>query len=188
MIHTNAQHKDGKYFVAELDESDGTIVKYSPDILVINNLEADHLDFYKNGLEDLVKTFNTAVSRAKKVLINADNEGVNLLSGNFVTFGLNKADYTAQNIKYEKIGTTFDIFYKDKLLVNIFTPLSGVHNVYNNLAVVAALNETGVGVNVGVNAGVGVNDLKPYFGTFTGMGRRFQKVLEFDGIEVYDES
>ena len=184
-LHTNAQHKDGKYFVAELDESDGTIVKYSPDILVINNLEADHLDFYKNGLEDLVKTFNTAVSRAKKVLINADNEGVNLLSGNFVTFGLNKADYTAQNIKYEKTGTTFDIFYKDKLLVNIFTPLSGVHNVYNNLAVVAALNEAGVGV--GVNIGIGVNDLKPYFGTFTGMGRRFQKVLEFDGIEVYDD-
>ena len=37
-LHTNAQHKNGEYFVAELDESDGTIVKYSPDILVINNL------------------------------------------------------------------------------------------------------------------------------------------------------
>ena len=38
-LHTNAQHKGGKYFIAELDESDGTIVKYNPDILVINNLE-----------------------------------------------------------------------------------------------------------------------------------------------------
>ena len=56
-LHTNAQHKDGNCFIAELDESDGTITKYNPDILVINNLEADHLDFYKNGLEDLIKIF-----------------------------------------------------------------------------------------------------------------------------------
>ena len=56
-IHTNAQHKNGGYFVAELDESDGTIIKYAPDILVINNLEEDHIDYYKNGLSDLVKTF-----------------------------------------------------------------------------------------------------------------------------------
>ena len=44
-LNTNAQHKNGKYFVAELDESDGTITKYSPDILVINNLEEDHVDY-----------------------------------------------------------------------------------------------------------------------------------------------
>ena len=49
-INTNAQHKGGKHFIAELDESDGTIVKYFPDVLVINNLEEDHLDFYKNGM------------------------------------------------------------------------------------------------------------------------------------------
>ena len=47
---TNAQCKNGVHFVAELDESDGTIVKYSPDVAVVNNLEADHLDFYKEGL------------------------------------------------------------------------------------------------------------------------------------------
>lgn len=56
-INTNAQHRAGKYFIAELDESDGTIVKYSPDILVINNLEEDHIDHYKNGMPDLVKNF-----------------------------------------------------------------------------------------------------------------------------------
>lgn len=52
-IHTNANYKSDKYFIAELDESDGTVVKYNPHILVINNLEADHLDFYKNGLSYL---------------------------------------------------------------------------------------------------------------------------------------
>ena len=176
-IHTNAQHKGGKFFTAELDESDGTIVKYSPDILVVNNLEPDHLDFYKNGMEDLVKTFNTAISKAKKVIVNIDNNGVNNLSGEFITFGLNRADYTAKNIEYTKEGTSFEIYYKGSLLTNIFTPLSGVHNVYNNLAVAAALNE----------AGLEINKIKDAFSTFSGMGRRFQKVCELDGFEVYDD-
>lgn len=176
-LHTNAQHKRGKYFVAELDESDGTIVKYNADILVINNLEEDHLDFYKNGMSDLVKTFNTAISRSKKVLVNIDNEGVKQLSGDFITYGLNDADYIAKNIEYTKEGTKFDIFRKGELLTDIKIQLSGVHNVYNTLAVVSALTE----------AGVTIKEIKDCFYGFTGMGRRFQKVCEINGIEVYDD-
>ena len=176
-LHTNAQHKSGKYFVAELDESDGTIVKYNSDILVINNLEEDHLDFYKNGISDLVKTFNEAISKSKKVIVNIDNEGVKKLSGKFITYGLNTADYTAKNIEYTKNGTTFDIYHGEEFLAPIKIQLSGVHNVYNTLAVVSALTE----------AGVSVNNIKDYFYGFTGMGRRFQKVCELNGIEVYDD-
>lgn len=176
-LHTNAQHKRGKYFVAELDESDGTIVKYNPDILVINNLEEDHLDFYKNGLSDLVKTFNTAITHSKKVLVNIDNPGVKQLSGRFITYGLHEADYVAKNIEYTKESTTFGIYRKGELLANIKIQLSGVHNVYNTLAVVSALNE----------AGVGINEIKDFFYGFTGMGRRFQKVCEINGVEVYDD-
>lgn len=172
-LNTNAQHRGGKYFIAELDESDGTIVKYSPDILVINNLEEDHIDFYKNGMPDLVKTFNKAISQSKKVIVNNDNEGIKLLQGDFITFGLNKADYVAKSID----NKTLEIYYHDKLLVTLKIQLAGVHNVYNTLAVVAALNE----------AGVGVNDIAQYFYLFTGMGRRFQKVAEFNGIKVYDD-
>ena len=176
-LHTNAQHKKGKYFVAELDESDGTIVKYNPDILVINNLEEDHLDFYKNGMSDIVKTFNTAISHSKKVIVNNDNDGIKLLSGNFVTYGLNNADYLAKNIKYSKEGTEFDIYKKGELLTSIKIQLSGVHNVYNTLAVISALSESDIDIN----------SIQDFFYGFTGMGRRFQKVCELDGIEVYDD-
>lgn len=172
-LNTNASHGNGQHFIAELDESDGTIVKYSPDILVINNLEEDHIDFYKNGMPDLVKTFNKAISQSKKVIVNNDNEGIKLLQGDFITFGLNKADYVAKSIDNE----TLEIYYHNKLLVTLKIQLAGVHNIYNTLAVVAALNE----------AGVGVNDIAQYFYTFTGMGRRFQKVAEFNGIKVYDD-
>ena len=189
-IHTNAQHRGkcieqslnlqtehpeetGKYFIAELDESDGTIVKYYPDILVINNLEEDHIDFYKNGMSDLIKTFNKAISQAKKVLINNDNEGTRKLSGNFITFGLKDADYTAQKVDNE----TIEIFYHNKLLTSVKIQLAGVHNIYNTLAVIAALNE----------AGVNIGNISKYFYSFTGMGRRFQKVCEVCGIQVYDD-
>ena len=176
-INTNAQHKGGNHFIAELDESDGTIVKYHPDILVVNNLEEDHIDFYKNGMPDLVKTFNRAISQAKKVIVNNDNEGIKLLDGDFITFGLDEADYTAKNINYSKDGTTFDVYHNNQLLVNLKIQLAGVHNVYNSLAVAAALHE----------AGAELKGLEKPFYDFTGMGRRFQKVCELNGVEVYDD-
>ena len=176
-LNTNAQHKSGKHFIAELDESDGTIVKYNTDILVINNLEEDHLDYYKNGMSDLIKTFEIAVSKAKKVIINKDNKGTGLLHGNFITYGLNNADYTAKNIIYTKDNTTFDIYKNNNLLANIKIQLSGLHNVYNTLAVIAALSE----------AGVDIDTVKEYFSNFSGMGRRFQKICDINGIEIYDD-
>lgn len=190
-IHTNAQHRGkcnepelelqtgcpservGNHFVAELDESDGTIVKYNPDILVINNLEEDHLDFYKNGMSDLVKTFNKAISQSKKIIVNADNDGIKLLDGDFITFGLNKADYVAKSVNAE----TIEIYHHEELLATIRIQLAGIHNIYNTLAVVAALNE----------AGVDIKTIADCFYPFTGMGRRFEKICEINGVTVYDD-
>ena len=176
-INTNAQHKAGKHFIAELDESDGTIVKYYPDILVINNLEEDHLDFYKNGIIDLVKTFDKAITQSKKVIVNNNDEGIRFLTGDFITYGLHAADYMAKNINYSEECTSFDVYHKAELLANIKIQLAGVHNVYNSLAVAAALNE----------AGVNIREIAKYFYEFTGMGRRFQKVADLSGIAVYDD-
>ncbi|HCB11577.1 MAG TPA: UDP-N-acetylmuramate--L-alanine ligase, partial [Cyanobacteria bacterium UBA11991] len=81
-LNTNANCSHGKYFIAELDESDGTIVKYSPNLVVVNNLEPDHLDFYKNGLESILETFETFISNMREngvILANMDNEGVKRL-------------------------------------------------------------------------------------------------------------
>ncbi len=176
-INTNAKHGKGSHFIAELDESDGTLVKYHPDILVINNLEEDHLDFYKNGMSDLVKTFNQAIAQSKKVIVNADNAGVKLLSGNFITFGLNNADYVAKNIVKSAQDTSFDIYKGSEIVTNIQIELTGTHNIYNTLAVVTALME----------AGADIEKIKLHFATFSGMGRRFQHVCDIDGIPVYDD-
>lgn len=180
----NSNAGSGDFFTAELDESDGTIIKYQPEISVINNLEVDHVDFYTDGLQSILDTFKIYLSNLPedaKVLINNDNDGNNKLiaqnSGvNFITFGLNNSDYVAKNIKLG-METTFDIYYKDTFLVNLKTQMLGEHNVYNALAVLASLNEAGVNLNL----------VKDHFFTFTGMGRRFQLSAKFNGISVYDD-
>ena len=181
-IGTNAHCQDGKYFCAELDESDGTIVKYLPNITVINNLEADHLDFYKDGLPSILKTFETFQNKLNDnaiVLINADDIGVNQLpkSKNTLSFGLGNADYQAKNIHYGEEFTTYEIYFKGKFLSNMKICMKGTHSVYNSLAVFASLHQ----------AGVDMEKVVTHFATFTGMGRRFQKIGEFNGITIYDD-
>lgn len=186
-LDTNAECAKGGCFVAELDESDGTIVKYHTNISVINNLEVDHIDFYKNGFDDLLKTFRTHIDNIKKdgkIIVNKDCNGIKkLISANpdkkFITFGLESGgvDYSARNISYSEFGSAFDIYYRAEKLVSLKLSIPGKHNIYNALAVVSALKEIGVDLE----------KVKPHFETFSGMGRRFQMVAEFDGIRIFDD-
>ena len=178
----NAQCVDGKYFAAELDESDGTIIKYSPNICVVNNLEPDHLDFYKDGLKSILATFEKFISNMDDesvLLVNNDcKASASLKSHKALTFALdNDADYVAKNIEFTPDYTTFDIYFKGEFLTDLKIILRGRHNVYNALSVLASLHQ----------AGIDVARVKEYFSTFAGMGRRFQKVGEFDGISIYDD-
>ena len=186
-LNINAQaHKDSKYFIAELDESDGTIQKYSPKYLVINNLEADHLDYYKNGLDDIILTFNKIVDKMNdnsKIFINIDDVGCNKFLAqtkyeNFISYGVkNSATYQAKNIIFDELNSSFEVYKKDELLGRINLIIPGLHNVYNTLAIVSVLDE--VGFNFG--------DYAPYFGEFSGMGRRFQLVADVDNIKIIDD-
>lgn len=185
-IGINSNAGSGDFFIAELDESDGTIIKYQPEISVINNLEVDHVDFYTDGLQEILDTFKIYLStlpQGAKILINTDCAGNRKLivqnsNVDFTTFSIkdDNADYFATNIQLGT-ETSFDIFYKDSFLTSIKTQMLGIHNVYNVLAVLASLNEVGVNLEL----------VKEHFYTFTGMGRRFQLCAKFHGISVYDD-
>ena len=180
-LDTNAEYSSEDFFVAELDESDGTIVKYSPNVLVVNNLEADHLDFYKDGLSSILSTFRGYLEKLTdtKLVINIDDDGVKALNlSNCTTYAIdNEADFVAKNILVEEGLTKFDVYKSGKFISSIKMQLPGKHNVYNALAVIAALD----------SANVDIMSITPYFEEFTGMGRRLQKVLEFDGVTVFDD-
>ena len=181
-LDTNAHCQDGKFFAAELDESDGTIVKYVPNIVVVNNLEADHLDFYKNGLSSILETFESFISKMPDdgvVLVNYDcDASKGLHSHKTLTFGLSDgADYQAKNIEFTSEFTSFDIYFKGEFLTDLKIILKGTHNVYNALSVLASLHQAGVDIEL----------VKPHFATFSGMGRRFQKVGQANGAVIYDD-
>ena len=190
-LNTNADaDRNSDTFVAELDESDGTIVKYSPDILVVNNLEADHLDFYKNGLDDVLKTFKKVTDNlpsGAKIIVNADDDGVLELlkivnkDKDVLKFAIlnteNNIDIFAKNIIFNDTGAEFDVIYKGENLGKISTSLKGMHNVYNALAVILAL----------IVQGLKFREFAPHFKGFTGMGRRFQTVYKGDDIEIVDD-
>jgi len=184
-IGTNAKSENGKYFTAELDESDGTILKYSPDVTVINNIEVDHVDFYKDGMEALLSTFTTFVSNAKpgaSILINKDCEGNRELmrrnpDKNFITYGFKNAHYTAENIIFSEEKTNFELHKNGEFLTEITLSIHGKHNVCNALAVASALCE----------AGIDIKKAAPYFEGFSGMGQRYQLVAEVNGIKIIDD-
>ena len=158
-----------------MDESDGTIEKYHPDIFLINNLEEDHLDYYKNGLSDILATFEKTVSNIKKdgkLFLNLDNLGCNIFKSqidfeNIITYAIdNNADYTVKNIKFEELTSSFEIYKKGNLLGRINLIVPGMHNICNALAVVSILD----------NLGFEFSGYSKYFEEFSGMGRRFQLV------------
>ena len=72
----------------------------------------------------------------------------------------------------------FDLFHDKNFITSVKIQLSGLHNVYNTLAVISALSESGIDIN---------DEIKQHLYSFTGMGRRFQKVCELNGIEVFDD-
>ncbi len=184
-VDTNALSQNGDLFVAELDESDGTILKYAPDITVINNIEVDHIDFYEDGMTSLLKTFTSFISNLKpdaKILINNDCDGNRQLirmnsNCKFITYGLNDAQYMAKNISFDGVFTSFNLYKNNELLTNIKLSVHGNHNIYNALAVAAALMESGINID----------DIAEYFKDFTGMGRRYQLVSQTNDITIIDD-
>jgi UDP-N-acetylmuramate--alanine ligase len=216
-LNSNAHSARGKYFVAELDESDGTIVKYAPNIAVINNIEADHLDFFTGGLDDILKTFGQFLDNLPQgavVLANSDCGNVRKLTQGrkVVTYGLDDGEVKQLGgwaVKTLEVRINFNpstlqpfnpsINY---LARNIeYTAEYTTFDVYYNGEFLTDLKiilkgkhnvYNALAVFASLNeAGAEVEKIKPYFAAFTGMGRRFEKVAELDitggGITVYDD-
>jgi len=186
-INANAQ-KDSKIFIAELDESDGTIQKYFPSYLLINNLEADHLDYYKNGMDDIIPTFEKTIDNMlqknnSKLFVNIDNQGcIDFLNQtkfkNIITYSINsKSDYIAKNIEFGELSSSFEVYFKDNYLGKINLIIPGEHNIYNALGIISILNELGYDFNL----------YSKYFSEFSGMGRRFQIVADVNNIKIIDD-
>src|SRR3954469_1645142 len=92
---TNAHHGSGECFVAEADESDGSLLEYAPDVAVVTNVEADHLDFF-GTVEAYVAVFDGFVARLRpggSLVVCADDPGAAALAGRAAAAGVDVLRY-----------------------------------------------------------------------------------------------
>ena len=182
---------DGKNFVAEACEYDRSFLNLRPRIACILNIEADHLDYYKDENE-IVEAFGRFASgvRPDGVLIanGMDSNVVKLITdspfrGNdnpvrCETFGLDgNYDFSAQNIRLKDGLYAFDVYHNGELSGAARIALPGRHNILNALAVVA----------MATNAGLPAEQILQSLPNFTGIDRRLMFKAELDGITVLDD-
>ena len=135
----NARQGQSKYLVAEADESDGSLVKFSPYIGIITNIELDHTDHY-SSLEQVVETFQTFSSHCHTVIGSIDCETVRDRIKPSISYSLHaasEANYTASQIFYDAEGTIAQIYERGQLLGQLKIKLLGEHNLSNAMAAVA---------------------------------------------------
>ena len=181
VLGTNAQIGGGKYFVAETDESDGTLKDFNPEYAVCLNIEPEHLDHY-GTMDQLLAAFGALFScTLKTVFLCADCPNCLSLVSKCraaITFGLSeKADYRALNIKHTARGTRFTVACRDQQMGVIELIIPGRQNVTNALAAIAVADELGVPFEKTADA----------LRQFTGAKRRFDRKHEKDRILVVDD-
>ncbi len=184
-LGTNAKLGQGQFLVAEADESDGSFLKLSPTIAVVTNIDADHLDFYTGGIEQIKSTFVDFINKIPfyglAVLCLEDRNVAEILprvKKRFVTYGLSsQADIRATHVRLEGGTTSFVAHYKGYRMGEISFSMPGAHNVLNALACIA----------VAMELDVPFAQIQEGFATFGGVGRRFQVKGEVNGITVVDD-
>src|SRR6266581_3209825 len=149
VLGTNA-HWDsrGQYFVAEGDESDGTVALFRPEHTLILNIEEEHLDFYAD-LDAIEKVFAQLITQtAGTVFYNLDDRNAarvcrSLARG--ISYGFaDEADYRAVDIRLTGFASTFRVDHRGQDLGEAVLNVPGQHNVHNALGVVALASELGI--------------------------------------------
>jgi len=149
ILGTNA-HWDarGEFFVAEGDESDGTIALFHPEHTLVLNLEEEHLDYYTD-LAAIEKVFLQLISQTTgKVFFCADDPNASRTCRSYervICYGLSEnADYRATDIDLRNFASTFCVYAGKVKLGEAVLNVPGEHNVRNALGVIALATELGV--------------------------------------------
>ena len=149
ILGTNA-HWDarGEYFVAEGDESDGTLRCFHPEHCLILNIEEEHLDFYSD-LSAIEKVFVQLIEQTSgKIFYNIDDANTARLCAtrkDAISFGFSdKADYRGADVKSRAFGSDFCVYFRGRKLGEAVLNVPGPHNVHNALGVIALAIELGI--------------------------------------------
>ncbi len=173
-------------FITEACEYTNSFLNFFPTAEIILNVDADHLDFFKD-LDDIRQSFRKYTRLLPKdgvLVINSDIPGLDYftagLSCQVITFGLeNSAEYGADNIRFDESGRgIFELVHQGKPTGDtIHLSVPGEHNVSNALSVIALSRYYGISMA----------KIKDGLESFVGTERRFEKKGTFQGVTVIDD-
>ena len=188
---TNARLGKGDWMVVESDESDGTFVKLPADIVIVTNIDPEHLDHY--GTFDKAKeaflAFVENIPFYGFAVMCIDHPEVQELIGKVrdrrvVTYGRSpQADVRLMDVKYVDGETRFSVRLTSRRsgethdIENLSLAIPGEHNALNSTAALAVAKELGVSDD----------DIRKGFKSFTGVKRRFTRTGVHNGVTVYDD-
>lgn len=172
---------EGEYFVAEGDESDGTLINYHPEHAILLNIEPEHLDFYKD-LAAIDAVYARLVSQTRgKLIYCADDEGAVRIGTSHpraVSYGFSEAaDYRITSVEKEGACSRFTLERGDETLGQAVLNIPGRHNVLNATAVLALAVELGLPFAKSVEA----------LAAFRGAKRRFEIRMDDGDFMLVDD-
>jgi len=169
---------DPELFVSEVDESDGSIALYKPEIAVLTNISLDHKE-----MDELRSLFAHFLGRSRKAVLNLDDPETRALSetvpgDKVIGYGFDSpgADFMGKDLQLQPDGVTFALEAEgERHDVRLAVP--GRHNASNALAAIAATRALGIRLEDAVAA----------LGRFEGLRRRLERVGEAGGVTVIDD-
>lgn len=183
-IGSNAKRGSGEIVIAEVDESDGTLIYMRPKIAVITNIDEDHLDYFQN-IEEIRELF-------RRYIVCLPDDGLVVACGDCptlgplvretgrrcVTYGLQDGNgVRAENIVLFEFGSKFRVTLDGQEICQITLNIPGVHNIYNALAAISVAN----------HLQLPLERVSAILANFCGAQRRFELKGKANGITVVDD-
>ncbi len=188
-LGSNARLGQGKWLVAEADESDGTFLRLPATVAVVTNIDPEHLDHYKtyDNLRDAFDNFLNNIPFYGYAALCIDHAEVQAMIARnpdrrIITYGFSpQADIQARNPKNSPDGVVFDICIRENgqetTHEDFSLPMPGMHNIQNACAAIAVCKNMGIKLDV----------IKEALASFNGVKRRFTKTGEVNNIRIIDD-
>ncbi|POP32253.1 UDP-N-acetylmuramate--L-alanine ligase [Lactonifactor longoviformis] len=184
-IHGNIRVGSSETFITEACEYTNSFLSFFPKISIILNIDADHLDFFKD-IDDIRRSFRLFAEKLPEdgtLIINSDipnyTEITDGLPCKIITYGLEQqGDYTASAITFDEFAhPSFDCLYQGQKIGRFTLQVPGMHNVSNALSAIALGNKLGLSADT----------IKKGLLHFGGTDRRFQYKGKVGGVTVIDD-
>ena len=188
---SNARLGAGDWMVVEADESDGTFLKLPADVVIVTNIDPEHLDHFKTfeAIQDAFRNFVESVPFYGFAVMCIDHPVVQSLVGKIedrriITYGENpQADARLTDFTAMGGGSQFKVVLRDRKtgvaheISDLALPMPGRHNAWNAAAAIAVAHELGISDEA----------IRKALAGFGGVKRRYTKTGEWNGVTVIDD-